>query len=105
MHPILGNSDRYEWVRGGLESFFEKKSHRAALPEGTRNYAWTLFRPDGAALAELATLVEQQRLSLSIAMRKPPRGVPTRLSITSEKGAKGERCSRHDAEHASMDVY
>ena len=38
VHPMLGNFDRYGWVRGALKSFSEKKSHRAALPKGTRNY-------------------------------------------------------------------
>ena len=71
VHPMLGNLDRYGWVRGGLKSFSEKKSHRAALPKGAKNYAWTLFRPDAAALAELAQLVEHQRLSLPIAVRMP----------------------------------
>jgi len=71
VHPMLGNLDRYGWVRGGLKSFSEKKSHRAALPKGTRNYTWTLFRPDAAALADLAQLVEHQRLSLPIGVRKP----------------------------------
>ena len=71
VHPILGNLDRYGWVRGALKSFSEKKSHRAALPKGTTNYAWTLFRPNSAALSDLATLVEQQRFSLPIALRKP----------------------------------
>ncbi len=70
VHPLLGNFDRSGWVRGALKSFSEKKSHRAALPKGTRNYAWTLFTPDAAALSELATGVEQRRLSLPIAMRK-----------------------------------
>ena len=36
VHPMLGNLDRYGWVRGGLKSFSEKKSHRAALPKGTK---------------------------------------------------------------------
>ena len=71
VHPLLGNFDRYGWVRGALKSFSEKKSHRAALPKGTRKYAWTLFRPDSAALSELGQLVEQRRLSLPIAVRKP----------------------------------
>ena len=70
VHPLLGNFDRYGWVRGALRSLSEKKSHRTALPKGTRNYAWTLFRPDAAALADLASLVEQRRLSLPIAVRK-----------------------------------
>jgi reticulon-4-interacting protein 1, mitochondrial len=73
VHPMLGNLDRYGWVRGALKSFSEKKSHRAALPKGTKNYAWTLFQPNSAALSDLATLVEQQRLSLPIALRKPLR--------------------------------
>ena len=68
---MLGNFDRYGWVRGALKSFSEKRSHRAALPKGTRNYEWTLFRPDATALSELASLIEQQRLSLPIAIRKP----------------------------------
>jgi reticulon-4-interacting protein 1, mitochondrial len=71
VHPMLGNLDSYGWVRGALKSFAEKKSHRAALPKGTRNYAWTLFRPEAVALSDLAQLVEQQRLSLPIAIRKP----------------------------------
>jgi len=71
VHPLLGNLDKYGWVRGALHSRSEKKSHRAALPKGTRNYAWTLFRPDREALSELAQLVAQQPLSLPIGIRKP----------------------------------
>ncbi len=70
VHPMLSNFDRYGWVRGALRSMSEKKSHRAALPKGTRNYAWTLFRPNGEALSELAQLVAQQRLSLPIGIFK-----------------------------------
>ena len=71
VHPLLGNLDRYGWVRGGLKSLSEKKSHRAALPPGVRNYAWTLFRPDPAALADLADFVKEQQLRLPIVIRKP----------------------------------
>ena len=71
VHPLLGNLDGYGWVRGALRSFSEKKNHRASLPKGTTNYAWTLFRPDAAALSDLCRLVEQGRLSLPIALRKP----------------------------------
>ena len=73
VHPMLGNLDNYGWVRGALHSFSEKKRHRAALPKGTKNYAWTLFRPDSKALSELAQLVAQQRLSLPIGTRRPLR--------------------------------
>lgn len=71
VHPLLGNVDKYGWVRGALRSKSEKKAHRKALPKGTRNYAWTLFRPDGQALSELAQLVVQRRLSLPIGICKP----------------------------------
>jgi len=70
VHPILGNFDKYGWVRGAFKSFLEKKNHRAALPNGAKNYEWTLFRPNAAALSDLATLVEQKRLALPIATPK-----------------------------------
>ncbi len=73
VHPLLGNLDKYGWVRGALRSFSEKKTHRAALPLGTQNYAWTLFRPDGEALSVLAQLIGQQRLRLPIGIWKPVR--------------------------------
>ena len=71
VHPLLGNFDQYGWVRGGLKSSSEKKSHRALLSKGTTNYAWTLFRPDAAALLDFAQFVEQPRLSLPVGIRKP----------------------------------
>ena len=71
VHPLMGNFDKYGWVRGGLRSVSEKKAHRKALPKGARNYAWTLFRPDVDALSKLAQLVAQQRLSLAIGIREP----------------------------------
>ena len=96
VHPMLGNLDRYGWVRGGLKSFSEKKSHRAALPKGTKNYAWTLFRPDAAALADLAQLVEQKRLSLPIGVRKTLHA--SRRCFRSRQ----ERPARASAAHAMM---
>ena len=71
VHPMLANLDKYGWVRGALRSLSEKNAHRKALPKGTKNYVWTLFRPDSEALAQFAELVEEQRLSLAIGIRKP----------------------------------
>jgi reticulon-4-interacting protein 1, mitochondrial len=71
VHPMLANFDKYGWVRGALRSLSEKNAHRKALPKGTKNYVWTLFRPDSEALAQLAELVEEQRLGLAIGIRKP----------------------------------
>ena len=71
VHPMLGNFNKYGWLRGALRSMAEKNAHRKALPAGTGNYAWTLFRPDGRALSELAQLVAARRLSLPIGICKP----------------------------------
>lgn len=71
VHPMLSNIDRLGWLRGALKTFSEKRAIRSALPKGARNYAWTLFRPDQAALSDLNHLVEQNRVSLRIGLRKP----------------------------------
>jgi reticulon-4-interacting protein 1, mitochondrial len=71
VHPMLGNFDNYGWLRGALRSMSEKHAHRKALPKGTRNYAWTLFRPDAAALSDLAALIVQRRPSLPVGICKP----------------------------------
>jgi reticulon-4-interacting protein 1, mitochondrial len=73
VHPMLGNFDKYGWLRGALRSMSEKNAHRGALPKGTRNYAWTLFRADAAALSDLAALIEQRHLNLPIGICKPLR--------------------------------
>ncbi|TFV75834.1 zinc-binding alcohol dehydrogenase [Bradyrhizobium frederickii] len=71
VHPLLANFDELGWLRGALKTFSDKRSHRAALPKGTQNYAWTAFRPDAAALQELRQSVEHQRDGLSIGLRTP----------------------------------
>ena len=71
VHPMLGNFDRLGWVRGALKMLSQKRSHRRTLPKGAKNYAWVLFRPDKAALADLRQFVEQNRVSLPIGLRKP----------------------------------
>ena len=68
---MLGNFDRLGWVRGVLKTVSDKRAHRRALPKGTRNYTWTLFRPEKGALADLGKLVEMNRVSLPIGLRKP----------------------------------
>ncbi|UWU94850.1 alcohol dehydrogenase catalytic domain-containing protein [Bradyrhizobium sp. CB1015] len=71
VHPLLANFDELGWLRGALKTFSDKRRHRAALPKGTQNYAWTVFRPDAAALRELRQSVEQQCDGLSIGLRTP----------------------------------
>jgi reticulon-4-interacting protein 1, mitochondrial len=71
VHPLLNNIDRLGWLRGVLKSISEKRRRRRALPKGVRNYAWTIFKPDPAALASLDEFVEQNHASLRIGLRKP----------------------------------
>ncbi|WP_099514763.1 alcohol dehydrogenase catalytic domain-containing protein [Microvirga ossetica] len=71
VHPMLRNFDELGWVRGGLRTISDKKRHRSALPKGIKHYAWTVFRPDEAALSELSRLVEQNCVSLPIGLLKP----------------------------------
>jgi hypothetical protein len=71
VHPMLRNFDELGWTRGALRSFSDKRRHRTKLPAGVRHYAWTLFRPDRAALSELARLVEQSGVSLPIGLARP----------------------------------
>ena len=70
VHPLFGDFDNYGWVRGASRTFWEKKSHRALLPKGT-TIRVDASRPDAAALSDFCQLVEQGRLSLPIALRKP----------------------------------
>ena len=71
VHPMLRNFDELGWLRGALKTFADKKRHRAALPKGCRNHAWTLFRPEVDALLELGELVERGALSLPIGLGVP----------------------------------
>jgi hypothetical protein len=52
------------------EVFLGKEEASCRTAEGTRNYAWILFRPEATALSDLARLVGQRHLSLPIAIRK-----------------------------------
>lgn len=53
VHPMLGNVDRLGLLRGGLATLRQRRQWRARVPAGAR-YGWTVFRPDHAALAQLA---------------------------------------------------
>jgi NADPH:quinone reductase-like Zn-dependent oxidoreductase len=53
VHPLLGQLD-FHGLAGGLTSaWFMKRRMAAHVPRGAR-YAWTVFRPDQAALRSLA---------------------------------------------------
>lgn len=71
VHPLLGDFDQFGWLGGALRTMARKRSHRRALPRDARNYAWTLFRPDPAALADLGPFVERNGVCLPIGLRAP----------------------------------
>jgi NADPH:quinone reductase-like Zn-dependent oxidoreductase len=69
VHPLLANFDELGWVRGVLKTLSDKRGHRTALPKNAR-YAWTVFKPETAALLDLREHVEQRRVGLPIAVRE-----------------------------------
>jgi NADPH:quinone reductase-like Zn-dependent oxidoreductase len=71
VHPLLRNFDDHGWLAGALKTFQQRKRGHAALPPGSKNYAWTVFRPDEHALAELDRLVGQAGFGLQIGLRVP----------------------------------
>jgi len=75
VHPLVQNFDDKGWVGGALRTLRQKREMRARVPKEAHPYAWILFRPDTAALTEMARLVELGRLSLPIGIRAPLRQV------------------------------
>jgi NADPH:quinone reductase-like Zn-dependent oxidoreductase len=71
VHPIMQNFDEHGWLGGAYRTMLDKKKGRAALPKGAARYAWVLFRPEKAALAEMGRLVELGRLRLPIGLSAP----------------------------------
>ncbi|HJV02187.1 MAG TPA: alcohol dehydrogenase catalytic domain-containing protein [Burkholderiaceae bacterium] len=70
VHPMLGNVDRLGLLRGGLATLRQRRQWRARVPAGAR-YAWTVFRPDHAALAELAELAARLAAQLAAQVAAP----------------------------------
>ena len=54
---------RAGWLGGAYRTMLDKKKGRALLPKGVHRYGWVLFRPEPAALTEMARLVELGRLA------------------------------------------
>jgi NADPH:quinone reductase-like Zn-dependent oxidoreductase len=66
VHPLLRNFDELGWMRGALKAASDKRRYRAALPKGVRNYSWTVFQPEEAALTELSQLLAMGCVDLPI---------------------------------------
>jgi len=70
VHPLLGHFDRLGWLRGALASRRDARSVRSVVRQrcAAAHYAWTLFKPDPAALAALAAGAEGHRFSLPVGL-------------------------------------
>jgi NADPH:quinone reductase-like Zn-dependent oxidoreductase len=53
VHPLLGELDRHGLTGGAAGAWLARRRMAAQVPSGAR-YAWTVFRPDRAALEHLA---------------------------------------------------
>jgi NADPH:quinone reductase-like Zn-dependent oxidoreductase len=73
VHPLMANVDRLGWLRGATASLrdFKKMQSVARAQSSTANYAWTLFKPDRAALDALAAGVQRGIYSLPVGIAKP----------------------------------
>lgn len=73
VHPLLGHIDQLGWVRGALACWRDIKAVRAVVQQRSprARYAWTVFRPDGEALAALEIGVCDRRITLPVGLRVP----------------------------------
>ncbi len=73
VHPLLANFDRLGWLRGPLVCRREWRRVRAIVASRApkASYAWTLFKPDRAALEALGESVQAGRLALPVGIAVP----------------------------------
>lgn len=73
VNPVLGNFDRFGWLKGAVKTAGAKRRGAAvakAAGPGAR-YAWTIFKPDGAALDMLCSGLQQGRFRLPLGISVP----------------------------------
>jgi len=73
VHPLMANVDRLGWLRGAAASLRDVRTMKSAARarSGAANYAWTLFKPDRAALDALEAGVRRGIYSLPVGIAKP----------------------------------
>ncbi len=97
VHPLLGETDARGWLVGGLACWRAWRAMRARLSEVAprARYAWTVFKPDEAAMDALQACLLSQPLVLEVAHRASfahaesafahvASGQPTRAVLTAE---------------------
>lgn len=70
VHPLLGHFDGLGWLKGALACQRDKQRVQAVVRRrcATARYAWTIFKPDGEALDELAACVGANGLCLPVGL-------------------------------------
>ncbi len=73
VHPLMANVDRLGWLRGAATSLRDFKAMKSAAQarSSAANYAWTLFKPDRAALDALEAGVRRGIYSLPVGIARP----------------------------------
>jgi NADPH:quinone reductase-like Zn-dependent oxidoreductase len=73
VHPLMANVDRLGWLGGAATSLRDFKTMKSAARarSGAANYAWTLFKPDRAALDALEAGVRRGIYSLPVGIAEP----------------------------------
>lgn len=72
-HPLLGTLDRDGWLRGAVRLVQERQRVLKTVRRRSAQarYGWTVFRPDGEALAQLQLGVARGVLHLPVALQAP----------------------------------
>jgi reticulon-4-interacting protein 1, mitochondrial len=73
VHPLLGNFDRFGWLRGAWACRQDRKNVLAVIASRSSRarYAWTAFKPDREALEALAEGLKAGRFVLPIGIAAP----------------------------------
>lgn len=84
VHPLLGQLDRNGLAGGLAGAWLEKRRMAAKAPSGAR-YAWTVFRPDPAALAHLADFAPQLQLPMELVRFPLPRAAQAHSHVEQQQ--------------------
>jgi len=71
VHPLLRTFDESGLIKGAVKTFLCKRASRKALPEGVKNYQWTIFQPNANALSELVRLLHKGQAKLEVGLEVP----------------------------------
>ncbi len=71
VHPLLGNVDRFGFLRGAWRSYLDFSRMRALAAKKNATYRWIVFSPQEEALDELQQLIASDTVKLPVGMAAP----------------------------------